>query len=161
MNYKCSGLEIDTTSGVVSKDSERVLLSGLNLALLTALLQASPNRLSHEDLMRMVWQREVVSDATIAKRISLLREALSKLGADGNFIKTFPHKHYGLSHPVVVEQSDDTSATSPYSTLRIAVAISGLLIVSIVSLVALLSLQETEPARLTDPETGLELIAPN
>ena len=74
-------LTLDTGQRRVQRGSEEIELPKLSFDLLTALAEAAPNSLSTDDLMDRVWQGAVVSPATVAKRVELLRQAL---GDDSN-----------------------------------------------------------------------------
>ena len=63
-----------------------VELPKLSFDLLTALVEAAPNSLSTDELMDEVWNGSVVSPATIAKRVELVREALGDDSHEPHYI---------------------------------------------------------------------------
>lgn len=75
-------LEIDIDERCVTHQSNIVTLKGLTFDMLAELLKADNQVVSIEELADKVWKGKVVSDDTIAQRISLLRKALPDY-ADG------------------------------------------------------------------------------
>ena len=76
MIYRLGDLTIDTGRQQVSRGTESVTLSKLSYDLLMALVQAAPNVVSLDELMRLVWVGPVVSPETVTQRVKLLRDAL-------------------------------------------------------------------------------------
>lgn len=75
-------LEINIEARSVTHKSTQVTLKGLTFDMLVELLNADNQVISIEDLAEKVWKGKIVSDDTIAQRISLLRKALPEY-ADG------------------------------------------------------------------------------
>ena len=69
-------LEFDAGQRRVWRGKSEIELPKLSFDLLAALIEAAPNSLSTDELMDRVWQDAVVSPATVAKRVELLRQAL-------------------------------------------------------------------------------------
>lgn len=156
--------------------SKDVRLSGLNLLLMQALVDAHPDGISTQMIAQHVWKRDFVEADTIAKRVSILRSELAGLCDPSDLIRTLPNRSYQLIGPVqklpteAIEkptiggdgsQADSPSTqnsnshfkgTSPWLAVTILV-IFGALIYFFYS--------EANKPVLRDPETGLELVAPD
>ena len=74
--YRLADLTVDTGRRSVTRGDATIELPKLSYDLLVALVTAAPNPLSIDDLVERVWSGAVVSNATVAKRVELLREAL-------------------------------------------------------------------------------------
>ncbi|MEN9868561.1 MAG: hypothetical protein RL748_4151, partial [Pseudomonadota bacterium] len=87
---------VDSDLCELQGDQDIVALPGLSLSLLLALARR-PNELSDsESLIQEVWQREVVSDATLQQRIKLLRRALGDDSGTPRYIATIRGRGYRL-----------------------------------------------------------------
>lgn len=87
---------VDSDLCELQRGEEIVPLPGLSLSLLLALARR-PNELSDsESLINEVWQREVVSDATLQQRIKLLRRALGDDSGTPRYIATIRGRGYRL-----------------------------------------------------------------
>ncbi|XOV79971.1 MAG: winged helix-turn-helix domain-containing protein [Aestuariibacter sp.] len=71
-------LIIDLQSRKVCRGEQTLPVSGLTFTLLQALIAEANQVVSKDTLAQSVWHGKVVSDETIAQRISLLRKALGK-----------------------------------------------------------------------------------
>ncbi len=79
-------LVVDTGARRVTRGDEEIALPKLSFDLLVALARAAPDTLSIDQLMDQVWGKAVVSPATVAKRVELLRQALGDDSADPRYI---------------------------------------------------------------------------
>ena len=59
------------------KGSTEVFLPELSYRLLVCLVERAPNVVTHDILLEYVWQGKIVSEDTIKKRVSRLREVLA------------------------------------------------------------------------------------
>lgn len=69
-------LRIDPGARSVYRGDERIELPRLSFDLLLALIEQAPDAVSIDQLMDRVWTGRVVSPATVAKRVELVRSAL-------------------------------------------------------------------------------------
>jgi TolB-like protein/DNA-binding winged helix-turn-helix (wHTH) protein/Flp pilus assembly protein TadD len=76
MKYRLGDLTIDTGRQMVSRGSDPVPLPKLSFDLLLALVRATPNVVSLDELMRLVWPGVVVGPETVSQRVKLLRDSL-------------------------------------------------------------------------------------
>lgn len=96
--------------------------------MLLALVEAAPDTLSSDELMDRVWQGAVVSQATVAKRVELLRQALDDDSQSPRYIALVRGHGYRLV-PDVTRASRESA---PRRRWPIAVAISFLVAVALV-----------------------------
>src|SRR5215208_5614080 len=75
--FRIGALTLDTGRCVLLCDSKPIALGPLTYRLLLALVDAAPNVVSHEELVRSIWDGRSVSPETISQRIKLLRDALA------------------------------------------------------------------------------------
>jgi TolB-like protein/DNA-binding winged helix-turn-helix (wHTH) protein len=79
-------LHVDPGSRSVKRDGKTIDLPRLSFDLLLELIHAAPDALPTDVLMDRVWQGVVVSPATVAKRVELLRQALGDDSGDPRYI---------------------------------------------------------------------------
>ncbi len=79
--YHFADLTLDAGQRVVRRGTTTIELPRLSFDLLGALVRSAPDSLSTDQLMDQVWRGAVVSQATVAKRVELLRQGL---GDDSN-----------------------------------------------------------------------------
>lgn len=87
---------VDSALCELQRDDERVPLPGLSLSLLLALARRAGELADTESIVHEVWQREVVSDATLQQRIKLLRRALGDDSGTPRYIATIRGRGYRL-----------------------------------------------------------------
>jgi TolB-like protein/DNA-binding winged helix-turn-helix (wHTH) protein len=129
-------LRVDPGARSVTRDGAPLELSRLSFDLLEALIQAAPAVLSTDDLMDRVWTDRVVSPATVAKRIALLRDAIGDDSTEPKYVTSIRGFGYGLAIAPVREKSPGAPALQPASRRR-SVRWLGALLVAIVALVGL------------------------
>jgi DNA-binding winged helix-turn-helix (wHTH) protein/Tol biopolymer transport system component len=74
--YRFSDLTLDTGPRRLERGGDPIELGKLTYALLVALVEASPNVVSHDELVQRVWGGRMTSPETVTQRIKLLRDAL-------------------------------------------------------------------------------------
>lgn len=176
MRYQVQKIVFDAESGVCwqvhngqADKGEEIQLKSLNFLLMQALVSHYPGALSVQKIAQMVWGRNFVEDDTVAKRVSILRSELAKLVGEKDLIRTLPNREYQLIGPVQeisrVEKPDKFFAVDQDNTLQAAAPKSKIWIIvaSLAIVLATLGYLYLKPERtvLRDPETGLELVAPN
>jgi TolB-like protein/DNA-binding winged helix-turn-helix (wHTH) protein len=80
----------------VVRDGSTIDLPRLSFDLLLALIHAAPEALSTDELMTRVWKGAVVSPATVAKRVELLRQALGDDSTDPRYVAVLRGYGYRL-----------------------------------------------------------------
>jgi len=74
--YRFADLTLHLGQHRLERDGKLVELGRLTYALLVALLEAAPNVLTHDDLVRTVWNGRSTTPETVTQRVKLLRDAL-------------------------------------------------------------------------------------
>lgn len=76
LQYRLGDLVIDVGTAQVRRNNQDLPLPRLSFDLLLALIEASPDLVTVDELMDRVWPGVVVNAETVSQRIKLLREAL-------------------------------------------------------------------------------------
>ena len=103
---------LDTRSGELLRDGQRVPLRPKCYDLLVYLTQQSGVLLSKERLLRDVWRDVLVEEATLSKTVAELRDALGDEGPRPSIIQTVRSRGYRFALPVQAEQSPTATASS-------------------------------------------------
>lgn len=74
--YRFAGLTLDSGRRLLHRGAREIALPRRSFDLLEALVVAAPGGLSTDELMDRVWRGAIVNQATIAKRVELLRQVL-------------------------------------------------------------------------------------
>lgn len=92
--YKFLDVEVDERNATLKKAGVPVKLSGKAFELFVELLKASPNLLSHDEIMDRVWNNRVVNDETIKQNISRIRNALGDSSRNPIYLSSVRGKGY-------------------------------------------------------------------
>ena len=107
--YGFSDLTLDDGRRRVCRGSQHVKLPALSFRLLAALVEASPNLLTAEELIDRVWEGRVVSPETVTQRVKLLRAALDDDAREPKYIESVRGGGYRLI-PDVHELEPETAS---------------------------------------------------
>jgi pimeloyl-ACP methyl ester carboxylesterase/DNA-binding winged helix-turn-helix (wHTH) protein len=102
MIYRFGSSELDPDRHRLSTDGAEIHTEPQVFALLAQLLARAPDLVSYDDLMAEVWKGRIVSDATVAARISAARAAVGDDGKAQGIIRTVPR--CGVQMAVAVTQ---------------------------------------------------------
>ena len=80
MIYKFSEFQLDTNQNKLFKKDEPVKLGDKSYKLLALLVKNSPNTVSKQDVMNEVWKDRIVTEGTLYKTISRIRQELEGAG---------------------------------------------------------------------------------
>ncbi|MDN3608682.1 transcriptional regulator [Vibrio ostreicida] len=84
---------------------------------LEILITSSPDVVKKHDIIQYAWGNEYIGDTSLAKSISLLRQAITKLGSKESPIITVPKIGYRLaSNCILLSRPDQVSADHPPQT---------------------------------------------
>jgi len=83
---RVADLVVDVGARTVERDGRTIELPKTSFDFLVALIETSPDVLSTEQLLERVWKGRVVSPATIAKRVEMLRQSLGDEASDPRYI---------------------------------------------------------------------------
>ena len=92
MKYRFADCEIDLGAHVLRRAGDAVHVEPQVFDLLTVLAGAGGDLVGHDDLIARVWQGRIVSDATLAARISAARAAVGDDGKRQAVIRTVPRR---------------------------------------------------------------------
>lgn len=159
-SYQVDDLIVDIGRRSVSRDGAEIPFPALSFDLLLALVRASPNYLSHDQLMAQVWQGAVVNSETISQRVKLVRGALGDDPSEPRYIAGIRGRGYRLLPPAVptapAADGVPRAATAPPDTARwsrryvAAIAFASLLAAGGVSVLVL----RTKPMPANNPATA-------
>jgi adenylate cyclase len=116
MKYRLSDLTIDTGRQLVSRATDPIPLPKLSYDLLLVLVQAAPNLVSQDELMRLVWPGIVVSPETVSQRVKLLRDALDDDPRAPRYIAGLRGRGYQLA-AAAEEVGEKSIAVLPFTDL--------------------------------------------
>ena len=115
---------------VLRKAGEPVELSALSFDTLLALIDASPEVLTSDELITLAWRGSVVSDETVTQRIRLLRKALRDDRRNPKYIETVRNVGYRLIPAVV-----DVEPTKKPLSVTLALLFVGILAAALLAYV--------------------------
>ena len=99
--WRLSDLVIDVGRQRVMRGDRTIELPKLSFDLLLALVRASPNVLSNEDLLEQVWPGLVVNPETVVQRVKLLRDALDDRAGEPGYVIALRGRGYRLASDAV------------------------------------------------------------
>ena len=111
MIYRFGTSELDADRHRLCTDGVEVHTEPQVFALLALLLARAPDLVSYDDLMAEIWKGRIVSDATVAARISAARAAVGDDGRAQAIISTVPR--CGVQMTVAVTQAGRRGAEPP------------------------------------------------
>lgn len=94
--YQIADLVLDAGPRQVWRGRKEIALPALSFDLLLALARAAPDALTVDELMDRVWSGVVVSPATVAKRVELLRQALGDDSREPRYVALVRSHGYRL-----------------------------------------------------------------
>ncbi len=100
--FHIGDLTLDTGRHLLLRDSKAIALGPLTYKLLHTLVAASPNVVTHDELIVSIWNGRPVSPETISQRIKLLRDALSDDPHHPRYVELVRGQGYRLIPRVVV-----------------------------------------------------------
>lgn len=100
MHYQFGDCELDLEAHSLRRAHEVVRIEPQVFDLIACLVQANGKLLSYDDLIAQVWNGRIVSDATMAARISMARKAVGDDGKRQEVIRTLPRRGVQLAVPV-------------------------------------------------------------
>ena len=103
MIYRFGSSEMDLGRHRLSTDGAEVHTEPQVFALLALMLARAPDLVSYDDLMAEIWKGRIVSDATVAARISAARAAVGDNGRAQAIIRTIPRCGVQMAVDVVRE----------------------------------------------------------
>ena len=113
MRYAFADCELDITRHRLLRTGQEVHVEPQVFTLIACLAAARGALVSYDTLIDEVWQGRIVSDATIAARISAARAALGDDGRRQHIIRTVPRRGVQLVATLSPEPGDTASQDPP------------------------------------------------
>lgn len=105
-------ITFDPLTGLLSTKEKTLRLSYRESTLLTLFISQAGEVIVREYILGHVWEGKIVTDASLAKIISILRKALKKFGIECDAILTIPREGYRFLLDVYPISRDRISQTS-------------------------------------------------
>jgi TolB-like protein/DNA-binding winged helix-turn-helix (wHTH) protein len=122
--FRIGELTLDTGRRLLLRGSNPIALGPLTYRLLLTLVEAAPNVVSHDELVRSIWGGRAVSPETISQRIKLLRDALADDPHNPRYIEGVRGQGYRLLPQVEVLPAESRSRDRHKWAKRIGLAVS-------------------------------------
>ena len=128
--YRFEDFELDTDQGELRRQGEPVTLPKLSYRTLVALVEAAPNVLASDDMVRQVWgEGRVITQENLSQRIKMLRTSLGDTAKNPLYIEVVRGRGFRFVHDVTTSLGDDHTSgwmdgkdlTRLYSQCSIAV----------------------------------------
>ena len=121
MPFQFETFSYDETTGIISRQHKEYKLTKLQKKLFDYFLAHPKQVIDKETLMKEVWGR-IVTDNTINKFISALRNCVEEDSASPQFIVT--HFGHGISFEAQIQQKKSTSNKKPFGMSRMIVTVA-------------------------------------
>ena len=162
--YRIEDLLLDTGVQEITRDGIAIPLPRLSFDLLLVLARHAPNLVTSEEIESEVWAGLVVSPATIAKRVGLLREAIGDDPENPKYITVVRGRGYRLVVPVsrvgseMKYGADVTGGTAGIRKIGRPGLLAIIVLVVFVTLAAFLALQLNTDTKAGSTSTGIQSI---
>lgn len=154
--YRVGDLLVLTGTQQVFRDDKEIPLPKLSFDLLDALIQAAPNTLGPDELMRRVWPGLVISAETVTQRVKLLRDALGDDRQAPRYVGLVRGRGYRMLAPVQPGSAGRAEESAPparrASRRWVVWGLSGLLLLAALAGIFRQQLSETPAA---DPSVAV------
>lgn len=111
--FKVADVLVEPSSNRLSHNDQQVLIEGRLMALLVYLCRHAGSTVSQDELIKHVWQGNVVSSSAIYRAMAELRKALEMHFGLKNTIKTIPKKGY-LIEPSLITKLEFEKSNNKY-----------------------------------------------
>lgn len=101
VNFKVAALLVEPGSNRLSSKDIQVVIEGRLMTLLVYLCERSGETVSREQLIKNVWNGNVVSDSAIYRAVAELRKALKTNFSLTDVVKTVPKKGYLIEQELI------------------------------------------------------------
>ena len=102
--YRFADFSISRAQQVLLKGSERIPISTKLYHLLLALVENAGRVLSKDELIDAAWRGQIVTDGTLSRAVTRLRQLIGDRDADNPIIETHRGMGYRFALPVQVEE---------------------------------------------------------
>jgi DNA-binding winged helix-turn-helix (wHTH) protein/TolB-like protein len=116
--YRFAGFELEPRERRLVSDGKPLALTPKVFDTLVYLVENAGRAVSKDELLKALWPRGYVEEATLSNQVWQIRRALGDTAKDTRFIETLPKLGYRFVAPVVCERSPSAaSAPSPPAEL--------------------------------------------
>ncbi len=115
MIYNFDGYRLDMSAHVLTGDAGDIHVEPQVFDLLALLVRNAPNLVSYDEMIEEIWDGRIVSDATVAARVSAARAAVGDDGKRQAVIRTHPKR--GVQLVVPVSEAGTVSSAPPAPAL--------------------------------------------
>ncbi len=128
---------VDRDTNSLHRDGERTTLQPLSMDILLYLAEHSDRVVTSQELLDTFWQRRVVGDDAVHRRIASLRKSLGDKARNPTYIQTTSKRGYRLIAPVRYPAAASTTAAPrrwqprAIALLVLAIALIGALLVQV------------------------------
>lgn len=133
MQYILKDLSIDTDARTVRRGDCDIKLPELSFDVLVKLIQAAPEPVTVDEFSRSVWRSGMVSEETLAQRITLLRKALGDNPKAPRYLRTARGLGYAVTCPVSSTSHEADSKFYKFFQPRFGLVTATLAIASLIS----------------------------
>ncbi len=109
MKYSFNEFELDSEKFELRRRGVLVALEPQVFALLKLLVERREQMVSKDDIIEAIWDGRIVSDASIASRIRLARQAVGDDGTAQHTIRTIHGRGFRFVAPVTVRQEESAA----------------------------------------------------
>ncbi len=117
LNFKVADILVEPGSNRLSREDIQIVIEGRLMTLLLYLCERSGETVSREQLIKSVWNGNVVSDSAIYRAVAELRKALKTNFSLTDVVKTVPKKGYLIEQELISNLNSSeppVRQTSPY-----------------------------------------------
>jgi TolB-like protein len=101
--YRFGNFSLDTERLELRRSDTLVAIEPQVFSVLVYLIENRDRVVGKDEMFSQVWQRRIVSDATLTSRINFARRAIGDSGRTQTVIRTFPRRGYRFTAAVEVE----------------------------------------------------------
>src|SRR6188768_3951913 len=122
LRYLFEGFALDTDRRELRRGADVVSVAPQVFDLLDYLIRNRERVVSKDDLISVIWNGRIVSDAALTTRLNIARGVIGDTGHEQRLIKTLPRKGFRFVGPVqeAREPTVGTVADSPVEASRAA-----------------------------------------
>jgi DNA-binding winged helix-turn-helix (wHTH) protein len=117
MRYLFGDYALDPQNYELSKNGVAVALEPQVFSLILLLIENRERVVTKDELIDIVWNGRIVSEATLSSRVSAARRAIGDSGATQTVIRTIPRRGFRFVAPV---DADTARAPKPASAAATA-----------------------------------------
>jgi DNA-binding winged helix-turn-helix (wHTH) protein/tetratricopeptide (TPR) repeat protein len=111
--YRFAGFELEPRERRLLSDGKPLALTPKVFDTLVYLVENAGRAVSKDELLKALWPRGYVEEATLSNQVWQIRRALGDTAKDTRFIETLPKLGYRFVAPVVCERASSAASVPP------------------------------------------------